>query len=329
MKIKITSCLLVTFVLTLVFAAEAQQQTGKVPRIGLLVPGSVSAYSTRIEGFKRGLRELGYVEGKTIIIEYRYSEIDKPNQLPGLASELVSLKVGVIVTASSAGINAARKASSTIPIVFVSLRPDPVEAGFVSSMAKPGGHITGFTILAPELDGKRLEILKEAFPKFTKVAFLRRVGAGGDLAFRQAEVSAQALSLQLQPVAVSGAEEFDSALERAKAGGAQALIATPNPLFTNYPKRIVDLAAKNRLPGMYSLADFVEVGGLMSYGPDSHDNYRRAAVYIDKILKGANPADLPVQQPMKFEFIVNLKAAKRIGLTIEPNVLVRADQVIR
>ena len=329
MKIKFTSSLLAILVLPLVFAVEAQQPGGKVPRMGLLMPGSASAYSTRIEAFKRGLRELDYVEGKTIIIEYRYSDADKPEQLLALASELVRLRVDVIVTASSGGINAARKASNTIPIVFVSLRPDPVEAGFVSSLAKPGGNITGFTILAPELDGKRLEILKEAFPKFTTVAFLRRKGAGGDLAFRQAEVSAKALRLQLQPLVVSGADEFDKGFERAKAGGAQALIATPNPLFTNYPKQIVDLAAKNRLPGMYSLADFVEVGGLMSYGPDVHDNYRRAAVYVDKILKGTQPADLPVQQPMKFEFAINLKTATQIGVTIEPNVLVRADRVIR
>jgi putative ABC transport system substrate-binding protein len=323
---------MMVFVLSVVILSSTHlataQQAKKIPRIGMLVPGSASAYSTRVEAFKRGLRELGYVEGKNIIIEYRYSEAT-PDQLPLLASKLVRLKVDVIVTASSGGINAAKKASSTMPIVFVSLRPDPVEAGFVSSLARPGGNITGLTLLAPELDGKRLEILKEAFLKFTKVAFLRRVGAGGDLAFRQAEASAKTLGLQLQPLVVSGADDFDIAFDRAKAGGAQALIATPNPLFTNYPKRIVDLAAKNRLPGMYSVRDFVEVGGLMSYGPEAHDNYRRAAVYVDKILKGAKPADLPVEQPTKFEFIINLKAAKQIGLTIPPNVLARADKVIK
>jgi putative ABC transport system substrate-binding protein len=308
------------------------QQTGKVPLIGLLVPGSRAAYARRIDSFRQGLRELGYVEGKNIIIEYRYAEgrmNTLGNTLAELADELVRLKVAVIVTSSFGSIQAAKNKTKTIPIVFTAAA-DPVEDGLVSSLARPGGNVTGLALLAPELNGKRIELLKEAFPKITRVAFLWRPGARlGDRRFRDAEGVAKTLGLRLQSVAVKGADAFDGAVEAAKLAGAQALTASPDPVLTTHRARIIDLAAKKRLPAMYVSSEWVDDGGLMSYGPDSLDNWRHAASYIDKILKGRNPADLPVEQPMKFEFVINLKTAKQIDATIPPNLLVRAQRVIR
>jgi len=240
----------------------------------------------------------------------------------------VRLNVDVIVTAAISSVRAAKKATATIPIVFASVG-DAVDSGLVSSLARPGGNATGLTFLAPELDGKRLELLKEAFPKVTRVAFLLRVPVVRGDPLKEAEAVAKTLGLRLQSVGVKGPDDFESAFKSAKSGGAEALIVISNPLSNTHRARIVDLATKNRLPGIYPSIDFVEAGGLMSYGPDILDNWRRAATYVDKILKGANPGDLPVEQPKKFEFIINLKAAKQIGLTIPPNVLARADRVIK
>ena len=324
---RVFSLMLATIVLMVGHAAQAQAPT-KIFRIGFLGSGSSSAMSRRTEAFRQGLRDLGYVEGKNIIIEYRYAD-GKSESLRELAAELVRLKVDVIVTSAIGPIRAAMEASKTIPIVFSSTA-DPVEDGLVSSLAKPGGNITGLSLLAPELNGKRLELLKEAFPKVSRVAFLWYVsGLTGDRRFREAEAVAKKVGLRLQSIGVKGADDFENAFRAAKSGGAQALTTTPNPLLATHRARIVDLAAKNRLPAMYVAPEWVEAGGLMSYGPDILDNWRRAAIYVDKILKGRKPADLPVEQPMKFEFIVNLNAAKAIGVTIPPNVLVRADKVIR
>ena len=325
MNKRIVFSFLATILFVSVHFVEAQPK--KVPRIGLLVPFSASSDSTRKDAFLQGLRDLGYVEGKNIAIEYRYTE-GELKRLPDLAAELVRLNVDVIVTAAISSVRAAKKATATIPIVFASVG-DAVDSGLVSSLARPGGNATGLTFFAPELDGKRLELIKEAFPKITRVAFLWRVPAARGDPLKEAEAVAKTLGLRLQSVGVKGPDDFESAFKAAKSGGAEALIVISNPLSNTYRARIVDLAAKNRLPGIYPSTDFVEDGGLMSYGADILDNWRRAATYVDKILKGANPGDLPVEQPKKFEFVINLKAAKQIGLTIPPNVLARADRVIR
>jgi len=227
-------------------------------------------------------------------------------------------------------VQAVKNATQTIPIIFAAVAVDPVADGLVSSFARPGANITGLTILAPELDGKRLELLKETFPKVTRVGFLWRTGAyAGDARARGVEAVAEKLGLRLQSLGVGSLEDIERVFETARRTGAQALIMTPSPFFTTHRAQIVGLAVKNRLPAMHTGIEWAEVGGLMSYGPDVNDNWRRAAIYVDKILKGANPADLPVQQPMKFEFVINLKTAKQIGLTIPPNILARADRVIR
>jgi len=270
---------------------------------------------------------LGYVDGKNIAIEYRYTE-GELHRLPDLAAELVRLNVDVIVTGAISSVQAAKKATASIPIVFASVG-EAVDSGLVSSLARPGGNATGLTFLAPELDGKRLELLKEAVPKVTRVAFLVRVPAVRGDPLKEAEAVAKTLGLRLQSLGVRGPDDFEGAFKAAKSGGVEALIVISNPLSNTYRARIVELAAKNRLPGIYPSPDFVEDGGLMSYGADALDNWRRAATYVDKILKGAKPATLPVEQPKKFEFIINLKAAKQIGLTIPPNVLARADREIR
>jgi putative ABC transport system substrate-binding protein len=308
-------------------AAQAQQ-AARIPRIGILIPSSASFFLDRLEAFRQRLRELGYVEGKNILIEYRYAE-GKPERVPDLAAELVRLKVDVIVTAANSGILAAKKASATIPIVFGSA-VDPVGSGFVSSLARPGGNITGLSQMAQDLDGKRLELLKEAFPKVARVAFLRgAAGSRGNLALTEMEAAAKALGVKLQSLEVRSLDDFEGAFARAKRDDAQALITTTSPLINTQQRQVLDFAAKNRLPAMYPNSDFVEAGGLMSYAPNYTDLWRRAADFVDKILKGTKPADIPVEQPMKFEFVINLKAAKQIGVTIAPNVLVRADRVIK
>jgi len=306
--------------------AEAQQPA-RILRIGILIGSAASVQSTRVEAFRQRLRELGYVEGKTLAIEYRYAD-GKLERLPELAAELVELKVDVIVTTGQA-VLVAKKASPTLPIVF-GAAADPVGAGLVSSLARPGGNITGLSLMAQDLDGKRLELLKEAFPKVARVAFLWvPVDSRGNLALTEMEAAAKALGLKLLSLEVRSLDDFEGAFARAKTNGAHALVTSASPLIDTQQRQVLDFAAKNRLPAMYHTSEYVEAGGLMSYAPNYADLWRRAGDYVDKILKGAKPADLAVEQPTKFEFTVNLKAAKQIGLTIPSNVLARADRVIK
>lgn len=325
-----TKVLLVTFISVLLSTGQfgRAQPSAKIPRIGVLVSLSRSAAAPRVETLKNGLRELGYVDGKNIVIEYRYAE-GKPDTLPALVNELIALKVDLIVTDTSNAIQAAKNATTTIPVVFTTAN-DPVGDGQVSSLARPGGNLTGFTILALDLNGKRLELLKEAFPKVTRVLFLTSVDSAiGQQRFKEAEKAAKALKLRLQPLSAKGADDLEGAFAAAKQTGVQAVFGHPSTFLGVNRDRIIELATKHRLPAIYPATQYTEAGGLMSYGPDTLDNWRRAATYVDKILKGDKAAELPVQQPMKFEFAINLKAAKQISVTIPPNFLVRADKVIR
>jgi len=327
MKKKITVFTFCAILLAVCVPADAQQPS-KVSKIGFLVGPSRSFFTNRIESFEQGLHSLGYIEGRNIVIEYRYAE-GNAARLRALAAELVGLKVDVIVTSATPAALAAKKATSTIPIVFVSVT-DPIGSGLVASLARPGGNITGLTVLAVELSGKRVELLKEAAPNITRVAFLwNSANPAQAPQRREAQAAAQALGLHLQSLDVRSSNDFDTAFEATLRERAQALIASPEPLINTHLKRIVEFAAKNRLPAMYGGPEVVDGGGLMSYAPDYIDQYRRTAIYVDKILKGSKPADLPVEQPTKFEFIINLKAAKQIGLTIPPTVLARADRVIK
>ena len=326
-QLKLVPYALWSLLVALSFSAEAQQ-SAKVPQIGVLASGLRSASAQRAELFQQGLRELGYVDGKNIAIEYRYAD-GKVEPLGALASELVRLKVDVIVTDTSNAIDAVKNATKTIPVVFT-LAIDPVGDGQVASLAKPGGNLTGFSILAPELNGKRLELLKEAFPKIGRVARITRGGTGrGEQRIKDDEVAAKGLGLQLQSILVKGADDLEGAFEGAKRSGVQALVFPPSVFLATNRTRFIDLTAKIRLPAIYPSTPYADAGGLMSYGPDQLDNFRRAATYVDKILKGAKPTDLPVEQPTKFELVINLKTAKQIGLTIPPNVLARADKVIK
>jgi putative ABC transport system substrate-binding protein len=320
-------CLMLTVFLLTAFSAEAQQPA-RIHRIGILNPTSGSVFPARVEAFRQRLRELGYVERKNILIEYRYAE-GKAERLPDLVAELVRLKVDIIVTTGPSATLAAKKASGTISIVFASAA-DPVGIGLVSSLARPGGNITGLSLMAPDLDGKRLELLKEAFPKVARVAFLwNPSGSRGNLPLTDMEAAAQALGLKLLSLEVRSLDDFEGAFTRAKREGAQAFITTTGALINTQQRRVLDFAAKNRLPAIYHYSEFVEAGGLMSYAPDNADLWRRAADFVDKILKGTKPADMPVEQPKKFEFVVNLKTAKQIGMTIPQKMLERADKVIR
>jgi putative tryptophan/tyrosine transport system substrate-binding protein len=314
----------VVVLLALVLIAEAQQLR-KSSRIGILFYGSHN--QPHLESFQRGLRDLGYVEGKNIHIEYRYAE-GKPDRLAALADDLVRLQVDVIVTTTSQGARVAQRATRTIPIVMTT--GDPVGSGLAATLAKPGSNVTGLTVLAVDLSAKRLELLKETIPKIARVAALWSSDESAAVtAFKETQAAALSFSLQLQPFEVDSAEKIDSAFSEMPKARVQALVVILSPLTTLHSKRIVGLAVKNRLPGMYATRQFVEESGLMAYGPSIGDLYRRAAIYVDKILKGANPADLPVEQPTKFELLINLKSAKEIGVTIPPNVLARADKVIR
>jgi ABC-type uncharacterized transport system substrate-binding protein len=308
-------------------AAEGQQ-ADKMARIGWLAV-NLAAFPHVREAFFQGLRDLGYVEGRNVVIEYRSAE-GKSERLPALAAELVALKVDVIVAPSTPEALAAKQATRTLPIVFA-VAADPVASGLVSGLARPGGNVTGLSILAPELIGKRLEQLKQAVPGVSRVAVLWQPGALGKRTeedmLKGAETTAGALGVRLQSVAVRSPADFDRAfsdMTRARAG---ALIVLPSPIFSER-RRLVDLAARNRLPAVYTWREYVDAGGLMSYGPDLADMLRRAATYVDKILKGAKPGDLPIEQPTKFELVINLKTAKALGLTIPPSLLQRADQVI-
>ena len=319
--------LLTTFFLATVSFAAAQQAT-KIPRIGFLEATSFPTISARVEAFRQGLLELGYVEGKNIHIEYRWAD-GKFDRLPNLASELVSLKVDVIVTGGPTSIPPAKKATATIPIVM-SFDSDPVGSGFVASLAHPGGNITGLSSLSPEISGKQLELLKEIVPRLSRVVVLGTSTRPGHAhALREVEVAAGTLAVQLQYVDVRDPKDIETAFRAASKGRAEAVLALGSPVFILQRTQIADLAVKNRLPAIYDRREFVENGGLLSYGVSLIDLHRRSATYVDKILKGAKPADLPVEQPTKFEFIINLKAAKQIGLTIPPTVLARADKVIK
>ena len=332
MKKAVVRSILVVVVLLAVAVITEAQQPKKVPRIGYLSGGDAARESTRSEAIRLGLRELGYIEGQNIAIEYRYAEgkLDRASQL---AAELVRLKVDIIVVAGGGGyVQAAKNVTKTIPIVMVGQGSDPVEAGFIESLARPGGNITGLTNLGRELGGKRLELLKEAVPKLARVAVLY------DPAVRTAvvevkevlPVAARALGLTIQPWEVRDADGFEkvfAALNRQRPDGLYVPLA--GPLINNHQKRIAGFALKSRLASVYAIREAVDAGGLMYYGADVAESYRRVAYYVDRILKGAKPADLPVEQPTKFELVINLKTAKQIGLTIPPEVLARATKLIK
>ncbi len=318
----------IAFMSMLAGAVAQAQQPKKVPRIGYLTGASLSANPARIEGFRQGLRELGYVEGKSIIIEWRSAE-GKPDRLRALVAELVRLKVDVIVTGGAASTRPAKEATATIPIVMAQ-DPDPVGNGFVASLARPGGNITGLSSLIADLSGKRLELLKEILPKLSRVAvFGTSTSPSTAQALKETELAAGALAVKLQYLDVADPKDIETAFRAAGKERADAVLVLSSGVIANRQTEIAELAIKSRLPAIYYRSEFVEAGGLMSYGVSIVDLARRAATFVDKILKGAKPADLPVQQPMKFELIINLKAAKQIGLTIPPNVLARADKVIR
>jgi putative ABC transport system substrate-binding protein len=312
----------------LVTAAAQAQQPAKVPRLGFLTAASASSQAIRLEAFRQGLKDLGYFEGKNITIEYRFAE-GNVDWVPNLAAELVHLKVDIIVTGGGTSTRAAKEATVTIPIVM-GFDNDPVGSGFVASLARPGGNITGLSSLAPELSGKQLELLKEIVPKFSRVAVLGNSAAPGNTqALKEIELAAEALRVKLQYVEVRDAKDIETVFRATSKGRADAVLVLPSPLSLSQRKQVVDLTGTSRLPAIYWATEFVEAGGLMTYSVSFTDLFRRAAVYVDKILKGAKPGDLPVEQPNKFEFIVNLKAAKQIGLTIPPSVLARADRVIK
>jgi len=308
-------------------AGEAQQAT-KVTPIGYLSGPSLSANAARIEAFRQGLRELSYVEGKNFVIELRSAD-GKFDRLPALAAELVRLKVAVIVTSGGAPTRRAKEATSTIPIVMTN-DPDPVGDGFVASLARPGGNITGLSTFVPELSGKRLEILREVVPKLSRVAVLGSSGATGYAqTLKEIEPVAKAFKMELQFLDVLHAQDMETAFRAASKGRAQGVLTLNSAILGSQRAQIAELAVKKRLPVMYHQGDFVEAGGLMFYGVNVPDLNRRAATYVDKILKGAKPGDIPVEQPTKLEFIVNLKSAEQIGLTIPPKVLAQADRVIK
>jgi putative ABC transport system substrate-binding protein len=319
---------LLTTVLLGAVAVEAQQPT-KIPRIGYLTGATPEGQTVRIEAFRQGLRELGYVEGNNIIIEYRYAEL-KPERRSALAAELVRLKVDVIVTSGVILTRAAKDATVSIPIVMTQVG-DPIGSGLVASLARPGANITGLSNLAPEISGKQLEILKEIIPKLSRVALFETSATNPANAqqLREIERAAGAFKVQLQRLAVLSPKDIETAFRGATKGQADAVLVQQGSIFNSHRTQIVKLAVKSRLPAIYSHSQYVIDGGLMTYGPSLSDLDRRAATYVDKILKGRKPADLPVEQPTKFEFIINLKAAKQIGLTIPPNVLARADKVIK
>jgi putative tryptophan/tyrosine transport system substrate-binding protein len=324
---KTLGVLLVSLSLASVHLVEAQQPK-KVPRIGYLGPFAPSASAALLEAFRQGLSELGYVEGRNIFIDYRWAE-GTPDRFPALAAELISLRVDVIVTQSNPAVEALQQATRTIPIVVVAMG-DPVGSGFVDSIARPGGNITGFSNLAERLAGKWLELLKEAVPKVSRLAVLAVSQTTAHRTFwAEIQSAAQALKVTPQRIEVAGPDEIEDAFASLIKGRPQGLIVLPHAVTFDRRTQIVALAAKHRLPGMFSASLYVEAGGLMSYGTSLIDLSRRAATYVDKILKGANPADLPVEQPKKFELVINLKTAKQIGLTIPPEVLARATKLIK
>jgi putative ABC transport system substrate-binding protein len=302
------------------------QQPAKVPRIGFLSPANGPG-SREFEGFRQGLRELDYVEGQSLAIEYRLAD-GRPERLPFLAAELVGLAVDVVVTDGGAAATAARGATSTIPVVMGVGPPDPVQAGLAASVAHPGGNVTGFTLTAPGLYGKRLQLFKEAVPGLSRVAALWDP-ASPATGLTETQAAARSLGLELQILEIRTPDDLESAFETARSEHADGLFSVSGPLLANARGQIADLAAKHRLPGMFPDRDFAAAGGLMAYGPDPANSFRRAATYVDKILKGAKPADLPVEQPTKFDFVVNLRSARALRLTIPQSVLMQATEVIQ
>src|SRR5713226_5626766 len=308
-------------------AAEAQQ-AGKVYRIGFLGNSTAALEANLVGPFREGLRDLGYVEGRNILIEYRWAE-GKYERFPALIAELIALKVDLIVTAGTPAALAVKKTTPSIPLVMAAVG-DPIGVGLVASLARPGGNVTGLSAIAPELEGKRLELLREVVPKLSHIAVLWNPDNSFHVgSLKETRAAAQVLGIKVQPLGVRISEEFPAAFAAILRERPGALLVLADRLFLHNRVRIVDFEAKHRLPGVYPYRELVEAGGLMSYGPSYADMHRRAATYVDKILKGAKPADLPVEQPMKFELVINLKAAKQIGVTIPPNVLARADKVIK
>ena len=317
--------LLIGFILSSDHFAEAQQPK-KVPRIGFVSAGNLDRPGNRVEAFGQALNEIGYTEGKNILVEYRHIS-GRTDQIPRLVTELVQQKVDVLVVRAQPSIRAAKQATKTIPIVMVTTQ-DPVAAGFINSLAKPGGNITGVTTLQRELSGKRLELLKEVLPGISRVAALMNATSIDD--FKMYEAPARMLKIQLQSLGVRvPTPDLEHAFQAAAKARAGALITVSNAVLDPHTEKIAELAIKNRLPSVSEQSDYVEAGGLMSYSADEAASYKRAAIYVDKILKGGKPADLPVEQATEFELVINLKTAKQIGLTIPPNVLARADRVIR
>lgn len=320
------SILLISAILGTGAVAEAQQK--KVPRIGALLSGSSSTAGHYVDAFRQGLRDLGYVEGQTITVEYLWAE-GRSDRFADFAADLVRAKVDLILVWGTTAVIAAKQATSAIPIVFVAVG-DPVGSGVVISLARPGGNVTGLATLGTEIAGKRLELLREIVPRIGRVAVLRNlINPVSASMLKETQIAAQALGVQLQVVEVKDPGEFESAFSAMTKGRADALIVLGDPVFLSYRTRLGDLAAKHRVPAIYWDSQFVEARGLISYGVSITDLFRRAATYVNKILKGTKPTDLPVEQPTKFEFVINLKAAKQIGLTIPPNVLARADRVIK
>jgi putative tryptophan/tyrosine transport system substrate-binding protein len=328
MKKNIFGFALGAMLLALSVLGEAQQATKKIPRLGILSLNPASVQKDRVEAFREALRKLGYVEGQNITIQYRYGD-NKSERMRGLAAELVHLNVDVIVTTGSSATRPAKEATAVIPIVMMS-ENDPVGSGLVASLARPGGNITGLTNISGDLGDKRLELLKEIIPRVSRVAVLRDLtnvteGVGVD----EIEPTARVLKIQTQRFELAKSEDFDSQFQAIMKWRPGGLMIAGGPLMNEHRKRLIEFAAKNKLPAMYNRGEFVEAGGLVSYATSFIDLTRRSATYVDKILKGTKPSDIPVEQPTKFDFIINLKAAKQIGLTIPPNVLVRADRVIR
>jgi putative tryptophan/tyrosine transport system substrate-binding protein len=328
-RILIVFCSLITVLLITALPAEAQQPA-KIPRIGWVSgSGDRNTPGPQVEAFQQGLRDIGYIEGKNIVVEYRYAE-GKMDRIADLVAELVKLQVDVLVSPNGPAVLAAKQATKTIPIVMVVVL-DPVATGIVDSLARPGGNITGVSTLNRELSGKRLELLKEAVPRISRVGVLWDANAPGPkTGFKEYEGAARRLKIQLQSLEVRGpSPDLEVAFQAAVKERANAVITVRSGVLNRYPKGIADLAIKNQLPSMYEQSQYVEAGGLMSYSTNDAESFKRAAVYVDKILKGTTPANLPVEQPTKFELVINLKTAKQIGLTIPPNVLARADKVIR
>ncbi len=321
---------IVTLILSLLTAplTSTAQQAAHVPRLGLLIPGSSAAFAPRIEAFQHGLRDLGYVEGRNLTIAYRFTE-GQDDRLPELVAELIRLAVDVLVTDGWAAIRAAQHATTTLPIVMA-VSGDPVREGFVASLARPGGNITGLSFMQPQVSGKRLKFLQEAAPTLSHIAVLWNPDVSlSTLGFKETQTAAQAIGLQLQSFEARSPDEFAQAFAAMTREHADALVVLSDPLFFGHRRQLAELTVRHRLPAMFHLREYAEAGGLMAYGANSNAMYRRAAYYVDRILKGTKPADLPVEQPVKFELVINLKTAKALGVTIPPTLLFQADEVIQ